>query len=122
MKNSDLLIAITSKDEAEAKYAKVNKYQISNDPNAQKIGITDEEFIKQYPLSYAEVCSKCRESLDSFKQGKQFNQIMAELKNNKKFAFTRKLNPNNSKSSKTTFYSESIISEIISIYKKIQKN
>lgn len=122
MKNSDLLIAITSKDEAEAKYAKVNKYQISNDPNAQKIGITDEEFIVQYPLSYAEVCSKCRESLDSFKQGKQFNQIMAELKNNKKFAFTRKLNPNNSKSSKTTFYSESIISEIISIYKKIQKN
>lgn len=118
LKNSDLLVAITSKDEADAQYAKVNKYQISNDPNAQKIGITDEEFIKQYPLSYSDVCVKCRENIKDFKQGKEFNQIMSELKKDKKFAFTRRLNPNSSKSSKTTFYSDSIVNEITNRYEK----
>lgn len=117
MKNSDLLVAITSQDEADAKYAKISKYQISDDPNAQKIGLSDEEFMKQYPLSYADVCSKCRERIEGFKQGKQFNKIMAELKKDIKFAFTRKLNPNSSKSSKTTFYAEAILTEISNQYK-----
>lgn len=37
MKNSDLLIAITSKDEADASYSKITKIQLSNDKNAQKL-------------------------------------------------------------------------------------
>lgn len=36
MKNSDLLIAITSQDAADANFAKINKVQLSDDPNAQK--------------------------------------------------------------------------------------
>lgn len=116
MKNSDLLVAITSQESADVNFAKVNRIQVTNDPNAQKVHLSDEEFVKQYPLSYGDVCSKCRETIKGFKQSHKFNSIMTEIKKNAQFAFTRKLNPNSSKSSKTTFYAESVINEIASRY------
>lgn len=116
MKNSDLLVAITSQDAADVNFAKVNRIQITNDPKAQKVHLSDEEFVKQYPLSYGDVCSECRKKIKGFKQNHKFNTIMAEIKNEPRFAFTRKLNPNSSKSSKTTFYTDSVINEIAEKY------
>lgn len=97
-------------------FSKINKVQVTNDPNAQKVHLSDDEFVKQYPLAYSDVCSKCRDVIEGFKQSRKFNIIMAEIKNNPQFAFTRKLNPNSSKSSKTTFYAECVINEIASKY------
>lgn len=116
MKNSDLLVAITSQESADANFAKVNRIQVTNDPNAQKVQLSDQEFVRQYPLSYGDVCSKCRDRIEGFKQSQKFNMIMVEIKKNAQFAFTRKLNPNNSKSSKTTFYAECVIDEIANRY------
>lgn len=121
MKNSDLLVAITSQDSADVSFSKINKVQVTNDPNAQKVHLSDEEFVRRYPLTYSDVCSKCRDVIDEFKQSRKFNIIMAEIKNNPQFAFTRKLNPNSSKSSKTTFYAECVINEIASKYLQIDE-
>lgn len=118
LKNSDLLVAITSADEADACFAKINKVKITNDPDAQKVNLTDEEFFKQYPLSYSEVCKKCRDSIAGFKQGKLFNSIMGEIKEDASLAFPRKLNPNSSNSPKTTFYSENAVCEISRMYQE----
>ena len=118
LKNSDLLVAITSQDEADASFSKVSKVQITDDPNAQKVNLNDDEFVKQYPLQYSDVCSRCKESIVGFKQGKKFNQIMSSIKGNAKLSFTRKLNPHNAKSSKTTFYAEAVIDEIAKQYKE----
>ncbi len=116
MKNSDLLVAITSQDEADASYAKVNRVQVTDDPNAQKVNLSDAEFVARYPLQYSDVCAKCKTDIPMFKQGKKFNRIMAEIKTNPQFAFTRKLNPNSTTSSKTTFYAESVVQEIAKRY------
>ncbi len=113
MKNSDLLVAITSKDEADVRFAKVSKVRITNDPNVQlQVKLNDEGFVSSFPLSYRDVCTRCKKEVPNFKQGKKFNGIMAEIKKDARYAFTRKLNPNSSKSSKTTFYTESVIAEI----------
>lgn len=113
MKNSDLLVAITSKDEADVRFAKVSKVRITNDPNVQlQVKLNDEGFVSSFPLSYRDVCARCKKEVPNFKQGKKFNGIMAEIKKDARYAFTRKLNPNSSKSSKTTFYTESVIAEI----------
>ncbi len=50
--------------------------------------------------------------LQALSKEKKFNAIMASLKNNNTFAYTRKLNPKKAKSSKTTLYAASIIDEI----------
>ena len=112
MKNSDLLIAITSKDEADANFAKVNKIQLSDDPNAQKVNLSDEEILRIYPYTYQDVCDHCRKEVANFKQNKKFNTIMSSLKKDITYAYTRKLNPKNVKSTKTTLYSPQIIEEI----------
>lgn len=112
LKNSDLLVAITSKDEADASYSKLNKYQLSNDASAQKVNLSDDEIIKIYPLTHKDICERCRAEIDGFKQNQEFNNIVAELKTNSVLAYTRKLNPQSKKSAKTTLYSEQIIDEI----------
>ena len=116
MKNSDLLVAITSQDTADAAFAKVSKVQVTNDSSAQKVNLSDEEFVKQYPLSYNDMCTHCKSLIVGFKQGKMFNDIMGEIKKDPRFAFTRRLNPNNSKSSKTTFYTNDAVGEVVSRY------
>lgn len=112
MKNSDLLVAITSQDAADTNFAKVNKVQLSDDPNAQKVNLSDDEIVEIYPYTYKEVCERCRAEIHDFKKGEKFNLIMKSLKGNNAFAFTRKLNPQNAKSPKTVLYSPDIIVEI----------
>lgn len=112
MKNSDLLIAITSQDAADANFAKINKVQLSDDPNAQKIKLSDDEIVKLYPFTYSDICKKCRADIPNFKQGKKFNEIMSSLKENNTYAYTRRLNPKKAKTTKTTLYAASIIDEI----------
>ena len=112
IKNSDLLIAITSKDDADANFYKVNKYQLTNDITAKKINLSDDEILKVYPLTYKEVCEQCKAQIAGFKQNKEFREVMSGLKNNALFAHTRKLNPQSKKTAITTFYSKSIIEEI----------
>lgn len=120
MKNSDLLIAITSNDEADAKFAKVYKYQISDDVNAQKLNLSDTELFDLYPLSYKDVCNRCKTEITGFKQNDMFYKILAELKKNRVLAYTRKLYPHNKKSAETTFYAEKIVEEIKKNYTAIQ--
>lgn len=119
MKNSDLLVAITSQEVADVNFAKISRVQITNDPDAQKINLSDEEFVRQYPLQYIDVCARCRAIIPGFKQSRKFNYIMAAIKGDSKLAFTRKLNPHNNKSSKTTFYAEAAIDEIVKMYSSI---
>lgn len=116
MKNSDLLVAITSQDVADVNFAKVSRVQITDDPDAQKVSLSDEEFVRHYPLQYSDVCAKCREAIPGFKQNKRFNKIMVIIKSDSKLAFTRKLNPHNTKSSKTTFYSTTVVDEVRKMY------
>ncbi len=122
MKNSDLLITITSKEEADANFVKVNKYQLTNDTNAQKVNLSDEEIVKIYPLTYKDVCERCKSEVQGFKQNQEFNKVISTLKNNSVFAHTRKLNPQNKKSAKTTLYSENIIEEIKRQYNMLKCN
>lgn len=74
--NSDLLVAITNKDEADITISNPKKVSITSDPTAHKVFLSDEEILKQYPLSYKEICEKCKEKVPNFKQSKGFNDIL----------------------------------------------
>lgn len=110
--NSDLLVAITNKNEADITISSTKKISITSDPTAQKVYLSDEEILKQYPFTYKKICEKCKEEIPNFKQSKEFNEILKELKGNTQFSFNRKLNPNNKKTVETYFYSEDIVEEI----------
>lgn len=112
LKNGDLLVAITSKDEADATYSKITKVQLSNDKNAQKINLSDDEIINIYPLTYKDICQRCRTEIVEFKQNQEFNHIMSQLKEDTTLAYKRKHHPQSKKSAETILYSEKIIDQI----------
>ena len=116
IKNSDLLVAITSQDSADANFSKTSKVQFTNDPDAQRVNLSDQEFMKQYPLSYKELCLGCKNTIFGFKQGKKFHGIVSEIKKDPQFAYKRKLNPNNLKSVETIFYADCVINVIAHRY------
>lgn len=119
LNNHDLLVAITSKaEDADAKFAKVSKVQISNNPDAQKVSISDDELMKQYPLQYADVSAECKKRIPGFKRNRIFNDKIKALKSNPQYAFERRLNPKSMGSSKVTLYSEAAVDEIVRLYEE----
>jgi len=111
--NSDILIALTSEDKADAKLSKDTKYQLVNDPGAQKVHLSDEEIINKYPLKYYDVWHICKEKIQGFKKNQDFNNIMNnKIKKDPTLSYKRKLDPKNERSSSKYFYSELVIDEI----------
>ena len=112
LKNSDLRVAITNIDEADAKIAKVQKVNLSDDPCAQRVSVSDDEMLKKFPLGYKSLCEKCRKRIPGFKQGKKFNGIMKRIKQKGTCAYVRRLDPQNEDSGFKMFYSNKAIDEI----------
>lgn len=116
--NSDLLVAITSMDEANTTFAKTVKYQIVNDPSAQKIVLSEDDINSNFPYDYKKICDICRKEISNYKQNNEFNKIMRKLKGNQTLCYTRKLDPRNKKTSTKTFYSKSVIDVIKKEYEE----
>ncbi len=112
MKNADILAAITSTDLADASFTKIQKVQLVHDSNATKVHLSDDEVMNGFPLTYADVCQKCKEQIGGFKQSTHFNEIMREIKKISGFSYTRKLDPNSKKTTEKVFYTKEVIDEI----------
>lgn len=106
------ILATITKDEDGVLFTKRTQVVLSNDPNAQRMAVDESNITTLFPLRYADVCARCRESIPAFKQDRKFNEIMKDLKLNRAFCHERKLDPANPKSTKTHLYAESIILEI----------
>jgi hypothetical protein len=111
-KNSDLLVAITSKDEADVTFVKKTKITLTEDPNAQIIGLSDEEFRDIWKYNYGDVVSWCRLNIPNFKRGQQFNKLMKELKADIHCTYKRRLDSHNLKSVSQDFYTETILEQL----------
>lgn len=93
------------------------KVQISKDPNALEITLTEESIREKYPLSYEELVKKLTKRYIDFKLNKKFHQVKHQLQSNLKFMRRRYLDPSNMKSPKKDFYSVLIIDEFDKHYK-----
>jgi len=78
---------------------------VTNNPNAPRVYIDDNQMKEMYPSTYNDVVSQCRNRYQNFKQNKTFHSNMKKVKNDPVCAFERKLNPNNNNSSGQWFYS-----------------
>jgi hypothetical protein len=95
------------------------KVQLSNDPAATKITLTDDQIRERYKLSYDELSKKCRDRYSDFKIDKKYHEIRKNLEGDQKFAMVRFLDPTKPKGIKKTFYSEAILNKLDEHYTKI---
>ena len=114
--NSDILAAITKIEDADVAFAKVTNIRLTTDPNAQVLGMSDEEFRKTWKYTYQDIVEYCREHFDNFKQNKDFNNFIKNLKSDIKYAYNRKLDSKNPKSPSKMFYTDLILVKLREFY------
>ena len=86
-----------------------SKVEISKDPDAVKITISEEDVREKYPWDYKELAKRLSDRYSNFKQDKKFNDIRKELLPDDRYVKSRYLDPGNPKSSKKDFYNSNVI-------------
>lgn len=116
IKNADIIAGISGNPDAENIIVVQNSLSdvvISNDPSAKKIRVTEESLYDDiYTESYRTVTTKSREIFSGFVQGKEFNRIMKNIKQDPSLHKKRYLDPSSSKGSNRSWYSKAIYDEL----------
>ncbi len=116
--NSDLLVAITERSEADATFAKVTSIKISNDKNAPVYNVSDNDFCEIWKHTYRELLKWCQENVENFKANTLFHEIVKDLKSDRQYSYTRRLDNNNSNSAFKVFYTDSALDKMKHEYEK----
>ena len=90
------------------------------DSEGVPIIISEEDMTKRFPLLYDDVRKTATARYFDFKYNNDFHKNMREIKENDKLCHTRKLDPNNPKSSSKTFYSTNVWQDLDKKYIKIK--
>jgi hypothetical protein len=83
----------------------------SNDPDAIKINVQEEDALKNYPYDYDKLTAALSKRYTDFKANQKYHNIRKPLMKIKKYCKTRLLDPNNSKSPKKDWYGTEIFKE-----------
>jgi hypothetical protein len=86
--------------------------QLSGDPGATPITLTEEQIRQKYRLTYDELVNECKKRYSDFKLDKKFFATKKALEADLRYAKMRFLDPGNPKSSKKWFYSEAILHKL----------
>lgn len=86
--------------------------QISNDPHAAKVQLTQEQFKDKYPMNFSGLNKRCKIRYSDFLINNKYHAIRKSLLGNQKYTITKILDPDNPKSVKQDWYSEAIFTEL----------
>jgi hypothetical protein len=93
--------------------------QITNDPGATAVYLSEEDFSDKYPWDYDILSTRLSKRYSDFKMNAKYHKIRKKLEKDKKFAYERLLNPKNPNGGKKTFYNPNIQKEFDKDYTKI---
>lgn len=82
--------------------------QVTNDPAAQKVTLSEEDITDKYPWDYQILTTRLGKRYSDFKANADYHKLRKELEKNQKYAHVRFLNPNNPNGGKKTLYSPNI--------------
>ena len=85
------------------------KVQVTNDPNAPKVQLTEEHLKDRYPLNYASLTQACRKRYADFLQNQKYNDLLRPLKAERRYCHIKKLDPDNPRSAKQEWYSQAVL-------------
>ncbi len=119
--NSDIIAAITKIEEADSTFAKITRVKLTNDPSAQVINMSDEEFRKIWKYTYHDIVDICKKEIVNFKQNSFFNSTKKEIEKDINCAYRRSLDSKNPKSATKVFYTEYAIERLKEIFNSRKK-
>ena len=92
--------------------------QPTRNPDATEIRMTEEQMRERYPWDYGKLTEECKKRYPDFKCDQKYHDIKKSLLGNEKFCYIRRLDPDNPKSSRKTFYDPNILQEFDKHYLK----
>jgi hypothetical protein len=87
------------------------KVLVTDDPDATKVYISEEDIRKTYPWEYSELTHRLKERYSDFKQNSNYYKIKRPLSKDIAYCRPRYLDPGNPKSARKDFYNPNIIKE-----------
>ena len=94
------------------------KVALSRDSDAIKVTMTEEQIKAKYPLDYGQLTAKCKARYSDFLSNNEYHKYRRMYETDPKCAYTRYLDPDNKKSGKKTFYSETMLTKLDKHYTK----
>lgn len=92
--------------------------QVTGDPSAVPVNITEEQILARYPWDYTTLTEKCRQRYACFKANQGYHEIRKGLEEDERFGHLRFLDPGNAKSFKKRFFNPNIMVELDKHYDK----
>ena len=102
--NSDYSVILNVQIELNRGLSGGGNIGLTNDPNAPKVSVSDDEALGYYSAAYADVIVACKERYTDFVKNSQFDKLMKFVKADAECAYERKLNPNRPRSATTFLY------------------
>ena len=106
-------------------FKKTNSFDalgVTYDKDGVGITMTEENIRDRYPLTHKNVIERCKSRYSDFKQDRNFNANMKQIKSDKALHHIRKLDPENKKSIVKPFYSSNIWQVLDKHYTKNRQN
>lgn len=85
--------------------------RVTNDPDAVRVVLTDENIRERYPWDYTRLTQELTTKYADFRANQKYHGIRKELAKDAKFAKDRYLDPGNAKSPKKTYFNPNIVAE-----------
>jgi len=94
-----------------AKDASSVAFQWTDNPNAPSLAVREEDFMKNFPLTYKKLTDALRRRYSDFLENDKYHKARKVLEKDRKYCIERLLNPDNPKSSQQRFFNPNIIQE-----------
>jgi predicted HTH transcriptional regulator len=92
--------------------------RVTDDSTAPVVRLEEQDVKKRYPLDYKTLTKNLYARYRDFKANQKYHKLRKQFMKNKKFCFTRQLDPDNPKSAKKDFYSPAIYKKFDQHYNK----
>ena len=92
--------------------------QVTTDPAALPVNLTEEDIRERYPWDYATLTQRCRDRYENFKENNDYHNIRKQHEKDDRYGWLRYLDPGNSKSAKKMFFNANILQELDKHYTK----
>jgi hypothetical protein len=96
-------------------------FRWTDDPKAPSVRLSEEDVLRNYPLTYRQLTDQLRRRYADFKNNRDYHRIRKRIEGQKKFSVMRALDPRNPKSAKQRFYNPNIVKEFDKHYTKRTK-
>ncbi len=86
--------------------------QVTNNPNAPEVRLTEEQIRDRYPWDYDRLTEECRKRYNDFKAAQKYHDARKPLLKDKRFGEIRFLDPGNPRSAQKPFFKPNILQEL----------